>query len=399
MSLSPKTTVFVVLCFLFGLAPYFTRATTDELQARCDSHSFNNGKHFRSCVDLPVLDSFLHFSYVRETGVLEVAYRHINVESSRWIAWGINPTSKGMSGSQTLLAYRNSTSGIMRVYTSSIKGYSPTLQEGPLSFRVLQLSGEYLNGEMTIFATIVLPSNITVVNHLWQDGPLKEGDRLGMHAMSGDHLKSTATLDLLSGQVTTSKAANDNMLLVKNIHGLVNAVCWGIFMPIGVIAARYMRTYKGLDPMWFYIHIIFQTTGYFGGLLGGLGTAIYMAKHTGMRSTPHTVIGIFLFALGFLQILAFKARPDKEHKYKKYWNWYHHITGYVVIVLSVYNIYKGLAILQPGSSWKIAYTTIIGVIGMFATVMEVLQFKSRWGGLCCKESENLEADQTVSTNV
>ncbi|CAE6229737.1 unnamed protein product [Arabidopsis arenosa] len=399
MSLSPRTTVFLVLCFLFVLAPYLTRATTDELQARCDSHSFNNGKNFRSCVDLPVLDSFLHFSYVRETGVLEVAYRHINVESSSWIAWGINPTSKGMSGSQTLLAYRNSTSGVMRVYTSSIKGYSPTLQEGPLSFRVLQLSGEYRNGEMTIFATIVLPSNITVVNHLWQDGPLKEGDRLGMHAMSGDHLKSTATLDLLSGQVMASKAANDNMLLVKTIHGLVNAVCWGIFMPIGVIAARYMRTYKGLDPMWFYIHIIFQTTGYFGGLLGGLGTAIYIAKHTGMRSTTHTVIGIVLFALGFLQILALKARPDKEHKYRKYWNWYHHTTGYVVIILSVYNIYKGLAILQPGSSWKIAYTTIIGVIGMFAIVMEIIQFKNRWGSLCCKESEDLKADQTVSTNV
>ncbi|KAG7533444.1 Cytochrome b561/ferric reductase transmembrane, partial [Arabidopsis thaliana x Arabidopsis arenosa] len=375
------------------------KATTDGVRARCDSKQFRNGKHFRSCIDLPVLDSYLHFSYVRETGVLDVAYRHTNVESSSWIAWGINPTSKGMVGAQTLLAYRNSSSGFMRAYTSSIKDYSTKLQEGPLSFHVTQLSAEFLNGEMTIFATIVLPTNTTVVNHLWQDGPLKEGDRLGMHAMNRDHLKSMASLDLLSGQVTTTKAANDIMLLVKNIHGLVNAVCWGIFMPIGVMAARYMRTYKGLDPTWFYIHIFFQTTGYFGGLLGGLGTAIYMAKHTGMRSTPHTVIGIFLFALGFLQILALKARPDKNHKYRKYWNWYHHTVGYVVIVLSVYNIYKGLAILQPGSSWKIAYSTIIGVIGLFAIVMEILQFNKRWGGLCCKKSKDLEADQTASIDV
>lgn len=398
MSLSSRT-IGVVLCFLFLLAPCCTRATTDQVQPRCDSHNFNNGKHFRSCVDLPVLDSFLHFSYVRETGVLEVAYRHTDIESSSWIAWGINPTGKGMSGAQTLLAYRNSTSGFMRAYTSSIKGYSTTLQEGPLSFRVTQLSAEYLNGEMTIFATIVLPSNTTIVNHLWQDGPLMEGGGLGMHAMSGDHLKSMATLDLLSGQVTATEVSNGNMLLVKRIHGLVNAVCWGIFMPIGAMAARYMRTYKGLDPMWFYVHIFFQTTGYFVGLLGGLGTAIYMARHTGMRSTPHTVIGIFLFALGFLQILALKVRPDKDHKYRKYWNWYHHTMGYVVIALSIYNIYKGLAILQPGSSWKIAYSTIIGVIGLFAVVMESLQFKSRWGGLCLKKSEDLEADKTVSTVV
>ncbi|KAL1198670.1 Cytochrome and DOMON domain-containing protein [Cardamine amara subsp. amara] len=397
MSLSSRTIV-VVLCFLFVLAPCLTKATTDGVvqAGGCDSHKFNNGKHFRSCINLPVLDSYLHFSYVRETGVLDVAYRHTKIESSSWIAWGINPTSKGMKGAQTLLAYRNSTTGLMRAYTSSINGYSTMLQEGPLSFRVTQLSAEYLNGDMTIFATIVLPSNTTVVNHLWQDGPLKEGDRLGMHAISGDHLKSMATLDLLSGQVTATKVANGNVLLVKRIHGIVNAVCWGILMPIGAMAARYMRTYQGLDPMWFYIHIGFQTTGYFVGLLGGLGTAIYMAKHTGMRSTPHTVIGLFLFALGFLQILALKARPDKDHKYRKYWNWYHHTMGYVVIVLSVYNIYKGLAILQPGSLWKIAYTVIISAIGLFAIVMEILQFNKRWGSLCFKKAEDLEADQSVS---
>ncbi|KAG2258498.1 hypothetical protein Bca52824_077792 [Brassica carinata] len=74
---------------------------------------------------------------------------------------------------------------------------------------------------------MVLPPNTTVVNHLWQDGPLKEGDRLGMHAMSGDHLKSMSTLDLLSGQVTASKSVNGNILLVKRIHGLVNTVSWG----------------------------------------------------------------------------------------------------------------------------------------------------------------------------
>ncbi|KAL1207434.1 Cytochrome and DOMON domain-containing protein [Cardamine amara subsp. amara] len=189
MPLSSRTIV-VVLCFLFVVAPWLTKAMTDgKVQAGCDSHKLiSNGKHFRSCNSLPVLDSYLHFSYVRETEVLEVAYHHTNIESSSWIA--LNPMSKGMKGAQTLMAYRNSTTGLMGAYTSSIKGYSTMLQEGPLSFGVTQLSAEYLNGEMAIFATILLPYNTTVMNHLWQDGPLKEGDRLGMHAMSGHHLKS-----------------------------------------------------------------------------------------------------------------------------------------------------------------------------------------------------------------
>ena len=73
------------------------------------------------------------------------------------------------------------------------------LQECLLIFCVTQVSAEYLDRQMTILVTMVmvLPSNTTVVNHLWQDGPLKR-DRLGMHAMSGDHLKSMSTLDLLS---------------------------------------------------------------------------------------------------------------------------------------------------------------------------------------------------------
>ncbi|CAH8384139.1 unnamed protein product [Eruca vesicaria subsp. sativa] len=133
------------------------------------------------------------------------------------------------------------------------------LQESPLSFRVTQVSAEYVNGEMTIFATMVLPHNTTVVNHLWQDGPLKGGDRLEMHAKSGVHLKSMSTLDLLSGQVTETKSSvNGNMLLVKRIHGLVNTVSWGILMPIGVMAARYMKTYETLDPTWFYVHPVYS---------------------------------------------------------------------------------------------------------------------------------------------
>ncbi|KAJ4896178.1 Cytochrome b561 and DOMON domain-containing protein [Raphanus sativus] len=402
MSLSSRA-ILVLMCFMFLSCPLFTTATTTTTtdqgpQPRCEAHIFNNGKHYRSCKDLPVLDSFLHFSYARETGVLDVAYRHANLESSSWIAWAINPTKKGMLGAQCLVAYRNSTSGVMRAYTSSINSYATMLQESPLSFGVSQVSAEYVDGEMTIFATLVLPPNTTVVNHLWQDGPLKGGDRLGMHAMSGDHLKSMSTLDLLSGQVTATKSVNGNMLLVKQIHGLVNTVSWGILMPIGVMVARYMKIYETLDPTWFYVHVICQLTGYVAGLLGGLGTAIYMAYHTGMRSTAHTIIGILIFCLGLLQILALKARPGKDHKYRTYWNWYHHTVGYVVVVLSVYNIYKGFVILQPGSGWKIAYTAIICAIGAFAIVMEMLQFKKRWGGLFEKKPEDQEANQSGFAN-
>ncbi|XP_010548789.1 PREDICTED: cytochrome b561 and DOMON domain-containing protein At3g59070-like [Tarenaya hassleriana] len=389
MSMISWKLLFAVSCLL-SLLSFCSAVQT------CESRVFSGGRTFRTCSDLPVLDSFIHFSYVQETGVLDVAYRHAKMEPSSWVSWAINPRGHGMSGAQSVVAYRNSTTGLMRAYTSPIASYSTILQEGPLSFKANNISAEYSSdSEMTIFATLVLPPNTTVVNHLWQDGPVLEGGRLGMHAMGGDHLKSMGTLDLLSGRVLASKGGGPTtyMSRVKNAHGIINAVSWGFLMPLGGLAARYMKTYDTLDPMWFYIHVICQSLGYFIGLSGGLGTAIFMWRSTGFRLGPHSIIGVVLFILGFLQILALKARPDKDHKYRRYWNWYHHAVGYVVIGLSIYNIYKGLAILQPANTWRIVYTAAIGFVGLVAIVMEIVQFEKQWGWIfsCCRGSNAKDA--------
>ncbi|KAK8959137.1 hypothetical protein KSP40_PGU020616 [Platanthera guangdongensis] len=54
-----------------------------------------------------------------------------------------------------------------------------------------------------------------------------------------------------------------------------------------------------------------------------------------------------LFCLATLQVFALLLRPNKNNKYRVYWNIYHHATGYSVIILSVVNIFKGFDILQP----------------------------------------------------
>ncbi|KAK1549596.1 hypothetical protein Q3G72_004465 [Acer saccharum] len=47
-----------------------------------------------------------------------------------------------------------------------------------------------------------------------------------------------------------------------------------------------------------------------------------------------------------MQVFALLPRPKPDHKYKFYWNIYHHITGYTVIGLSIYNVLKGLGSLS-----------------------------------------------------
>ena len=64
-------------------------------------------------------------------------------------------------------------------------------------------------------------------------------------------------------------------------------------------------------------------------------------------------------------------RPKKDHKYRLYWNIYHHSVGYAVIALSIANIYEGFDILNlQDKIWKRAYTGVIIGIGAVAVFLE-----------------------------
>lgn len=77
-------------------------------------------------------------------------------------------------------------------------------------------------------------------------------------------------------------------------------------------------------------------------------------------------------SLDFLQMFALFLRPGKDHKYRLYWNIYHHSVGYAILVLGIVNIFKGLDILNPTNHWKTAYIIAICVLGGIAVVLEIL---------------------------
>lgn len=64
-------------------------------------------------------------------------------------------------------------------------------------------------------------------------------------------------------------------------------------------------------------------------------------------------------------------RPKKEHKYRFYWNVYHHFIGYSVIVLSIINIFKGFNILDPDQKWKRAYIGVLIGLAIVAAILEI----------------------------
>lgn len=95
------------------------------------------------------------------------------------------------------------------------------------------------------------------------------------------------------------------MIVMKlQIHGVLNAVSWGILMPIGAIIARYMRVFKSADPAWFYLHVTCQSSAYIIGVAGWATGIKLGSESSGVQYTAHRAIGIVLFCLGTLQVYA-----------------------------------------------------------------------------------------------
>lgn len=337
----------------------------------CAKYAFASNKVFSSCNDLPHLNSFLHWTYNPSSGTVQIAYRHTQITTSNWVAWAINPQSKGMVGSQALVAFQKS-DGTMSVYTAPVTSYQTQLQKGDLSFGVSDLSATYSKNEIVIFATLQLANNSGTVNQVWQDGPVKN-DAPGMHVTSGPNIQSMASLNFLSGQSGTAGGggALNSRLKKKNLHGVLNTVSWGMMMPIGVVIARYLKVFKVADPAWFYLHATCQTSAYIIGVVGWAIGLQLGAQSPGIQYTAHRTIGIVLFSIATLQVFALFLRPKKEHKYRSYWNIYHHLIGYAIIILGIMNIFRGFNILNPEEKWERAYIIFLVTLAAIAAFLEV----------------------------
>lgn len=331
---------------------------------------------YAACSDLPRLGASLRWTYDRATGDLSVSFAAAPAGPGGWVAWGLNPSGSGMAGTQALLAAPSSSSGSAQwaVKTYNISAYALP-GPGPIAFPASDLAAQLgADGKVTVSATLKVGPGAGVLNQVWQVGSSVSGGTPAPHAMGGDNLGAKAKLDLL--RQTTSAASGSNsgnsLAMKRNIHGVLNAVGWGILLPMGAIFARYLKAFRSADPAWFYLHVACQLTGYAVGV-SGWATGINLGNESvGVTYALHRNIGIAAFALATLQIFALFVRPKKEHKYRVYWNMYHHSVGYAVIILGITNIFKGMAILGVEQRWRTAYVAAVLVLGVAAATLEIV---------------------------
>lgn len=294
-----------------------------------------------------------------------------------------------LDGTQALVAYQTASGSKVDGYpiTGAQKGGAPCVP-GALSVNYTGTSILISGTVMTIYTTLVLKANDSLtINNVWNVGPSVDQSTLAIssHALSGDSLSSGSVIDLSSGQAFNNIQLPNQKL--KNNHAIISAVGWGLLIPLGIMAARYLRPFSNGNPAWFYIHVTCQCTGYVLGVVAWAMGLRLRSLNKGMVPTKHSNLGMSIFALATLQVLALFLRPKPDAKYRKYWNVYHHLVGYATLVLIIINIFEGLDLLQPGDKWTRIYIIILCILGAISLIMEIITW-----GMWFRQRHNNKAD-------
>lgn len=389
----------MILMLLFSLV--FTPQIRPVTSSRCSTTT--STKTFEKCMTLPTQQASLAWTYHAHNATLDLAFFGSFISPSGWVGWGINPTTAEMTGTRSLIAFPDPNSGQL-VLLPYILDPTVKLQKSPLLSRPLdhihllsssaamyggKLATIHDGAQVQIYATIRLSPNKTKIHVVWNRGVYVQGYSPTIHPTTINDLSSATTIDILSGV-----ARHDNDLkTLKIVHGVTNAISWGVMLPIGIVTSRYLRHIEALGPTWFYVHAGMQLTGF---LLGTIGFAIGLRLgqlSPGKVYGLHRKLGFIAVCLGSLQTLALLFRPKTTNKYRKYWKSYHHFVGYACVVIGVVNVFQGFEAMEASRSYaKLAYCLCLSTLIGVSIALEV----NSWVVFCRKaEEEKLKREGVI----
>lgn len=190
----PLLLSFISMIFLSTIAPSMGSCST----------RFSNNRAFASCLELPTLNSFLHWNYTASNASLSIAFIAPPAAPAGWVAWGINPSRPAMVGTRALLAYRSSNGSIV-AGTYNITGFN--VAPSPIDYRVSDLAAEESGSNFVIFANLQLPNGTTATNHVWQVGSaMRQGGSPAVHAMLRANLNAVSSIDFVNGTTVGSSS-------------------------------------------------------------------------------------------------------------------------------------------------------------------------------------------------
>ncbi|EUC66512.1 nucleoside diphosphate kinase [Rhizoctonia solani AG-3 Rhs1AP] len=156
-------------------------------------------------------------------------------------------------------------------------------------------------------------------------------------------------------------------------HGILSALGFCFFLPIGVLQARFLRIWW---PTWFKAHWIAQAGLAGPFIVAGFALAVNVVQEAGMRhfNDKHTIIGLVLFLLYVCQCLYGLIIHLVKNPYRRrrpVQNYGHAILGLIVIALSLYQVWIGFNYEwpsatgrdKPGQGWRSFWIVWIALLG------------------------------------
>ncbi|XXG90566.1 hypothetical protein AAC387_Pa12g2299 [Persea americana] len=363
---------FIFLCLFF----LSIKAQTSP----CNNETFNfalNGRNMTHCKKLGALGAELGWNFdniPRNAGkTVDILFGASLGGPQGWVAWGVNPFRPQMVGTRAFIAlkYRNNSLHLDNYNVTEDTKHGCRFQPSPIDVKYENMHVEYSREThfLTMFVTVTLPSdkyNAENLNHVWQVGSHLEDKEPKMHATSLQNFDSCEAINL-----TTGVGKGHHPRHVRKVHGALNIIGWGTLLPVGIIFPRYFKKFPFADQRWFRGHLTCQLLAFVIGTIGwALGISLGGASKNYTFKT-HRIIGITIYSLATLQILALWLRPKQNDDYRKYWHIYHHFVGYALFSLIIVNIFQGISILRPAIIWKRVYVGILCFLGLIVLFLEL----------------------------
>ncbi|KAJ6846019.1 cytochrome b561, DM13 and DOMON domain-containing protein [Iris pallida] len=209
----------------------------------------------------------------------------------------------------------------------------------------------------------------------WSDENLNERN---MHSVTSSR---PVRVLLLRG----SAEAEQDLRPVLAVHGFMMFVAWGILLPGGILAARYLKHVKG--DGWYQLHVYLQYSGISIVFLGVLFAA---AELRGFFVTSlHVKFGMSAIILALAQPVNAYFRPNKPANgeiaspRRILWEYFHVITGRCAIIVGIAALFTGMKHLGhrygsenvEGLTWALILWVSAGVI--LTIYLEYLEVKQK----------------------
>ncbi|CAF3130235.1 unnamed protein product [Rotaria sp. Silwood2] len=202
----------------------------------------------------------------------------------------------------------------------------------------------------------------------------------------------TQTIQLnQSATITSGTVAGSviNQILLLRAHGIIMLFIWMLFVPTGILIARYFRPSWPkrrlcATPVWFVIH---QVVMVFAATMTLIAFTLILIFKRGTwvsqslsREFAHSIMGLLVISTAIIQPVMAAVRCHPDHQRRFIFNHAHRIVGIGAWILSIATIFLGTLFIRFDSLMTKAWQIFVAWLSMQFVVwigFECLEIFSR----------------------